>query len=83
MSDVNTLHYAMRGVGTDTKTIIQLVSHRTSTELAQIANVYFKMFGKTIQNSINQEESIVFNLKIALNGLFEGRTKFIESMAFS
>lgn len=55
--DVEDLHTAFKGVGTDEKTIISILANRTNAQRQQIKSAYKVKFGADIQDKLKSELS--------------------------
>lgn len=51
------LRRAVKGVGTDEDVFVQILCHRTPTEIAAIKDAYLAMYGKTLERDINGDFS--------------------------
>ncbi|BFZ22448.1 hypothetical protein BsWGS_25488 [Bradybaena similaris] len=66
-ADAEVLHNAMKGLGTDEESLINVLAYRSSPQRAQIVSTYKTMFGKDLVNDIKGETS--GNFCEALKGL--------------
>ena len=55
--DAYCLNYAMKGLGTDDSVLIEIIGSRTPEELKKIKEVYFAIYGETIENAIAGDTS--------------------------
>jgi annexin A7/11 len=55
--DAEALHKAMKGFGTDDKTLSTIIATRTRDQLVQIATVFQAKFGKTLESFIKGDTS--------------------------
>ena len=53
--DAYCLYEAMRGLGTNTEVLSEIIGSRTSQELASIKGVYAENYGKDLNNAIDDE----------------------------
>jgi len=56
-TDAKVLYKAMKGLGTDEKTIISIVAFRSSAQLQQVAEKFVTMYGKTLEAWLKSELS--------------------------
>ncbi|CDI98572.1 annexin [Echinococcus multilocularis] len=56
-TDAQTLEKAMKGLGTDEATIIDVLAHRTSRQRREIADAYKAQFGKDLKERLHKELS--------------------------
>jgi len=54
-TDSKVLYKAMKGMGTDEKTIISVVANRSSAQLLIVAKQFLTMYGKTLQKWLKSE----------------------------
>lgn len=54
-SDAKTLRKAMKGIGTDEKAIIEVLSHRSNDQRQQIKNMFKTMYGKDLVSELKSE----------------------------
>jgi len=55
--DAEALYKSMKGIGTDEKTIIDIIGHRTRSELAQIDTAFRAKFGRLLVDKVKSEFS--------------------------
>jgi len=66
-SDVHELHHAMKGLGTDDSTLIDIMTHRSRPQLEMIIAAYAQKHGKTLAERIASDTSFEYkNLLVAL-----------------
>ncbi|PAV89512.1 hypothetical protein WR25_06168 [Diploscapter pachys] len=58
---VKQLRRAMKGLGTDESTLIEIICTRTSDQLGDIRNAYVKAYGKLLSNEVDNETSGEFS----------------------
>jgi annexin A7/11 len=58
--DAKTLKKAMKGLGTDEDTLIEILASRTSSQLILVKQSFFNLFGKDLGNEISSETSGYF-----------------------
>jgi len=51
------LHEAMKGLGTDDKTLVRIIISRRNVDLYEIADEYNKIFGKSLKEAVHSEIS--------------------------
>jgi hypothetical protein len=66
--DCETLHYAMKGLGTDERTIINLICSRNAMQRAEIRRKYVAMYGTDLIKKLKDELS--GNFEDTVVGLF-------------
>ena len=69
LEDAQALRKAMKGIGTDEKTIINIVANRTNAQRLEIIDVYEKNINRNLIKDLKSELS--GNLKDAILALFE------------
>ncbi|OQV18843.1 Annexin B11 [Hypsibius exemplaris] len=57
VNDAKTLHHAVKGLGTDEDTILEILCTRTNEELNKTSNAYFSMFRATLISDIKKDTS--------------------------
>jgi len=70
--DASRLKSAFRGLGTDNKTVIEIMANRSKEQLAAVAQAYAQKYGKTLEHDLKSETS--FNFQKLLLGLLNYRT---------
>lgn len=70
--DSQRLKSAFRGLGTDNKTVIEIIGNRSKEQLHAIAMAYHQRYGKSLEHDIKSETS--FNFQNLLLGLLNHRT---------
>ncbi|ELU05270.1 hypothetical protein CAPTEDRAFT_225672 [Capitella teleta] len=73
-SDCEKLHDAMKGFGTDEKTIIEILGHRSKGQTQEIISMYQQMFGKDLIEELKGELSGSF--KTVIVGLCQPQSDF-------
>jgi len=76
-ADAETLHKAMKGMGTDEKTLIGVLCHRTVAQRVEITNAYKSAFGKDLKSKIKSETTGHF--ESLLVALCEPRAEYMAS----
>jgi hypothetical protein len=51
-TDAHKLHKAMKGLGTDDSTLINIMTHRSKLQLAAINEAYLREFKKSLEKDI-------------------------------
>jgi len=72
MMDATRLKSAFRGLGTDNKTVIEIVANRSKEQLAAIAAAYASRHSHSLEHDLRSETS--FNFQKLLLGLLNHRT---------
>eukprot|EP01116_Phalansterium_solitarium_P011314 TRINITY_DN26950_c0_g1_i1.p1 TRINITY_DN26950_c0_g1~~TRINITY_DN26950_c0_g1_i1.p1 ORF type:complete len:304 (+),score=101.45 TRINITY_DN26950_c0_g1_i1:151-1062(+) len=55
--DAEALHRAFKGLGTDDRTVIEIITNRTNDQLAYLAAEYKKLYGKSLKKALKSETS--------------------------
>jgi hypothetical protein len=78
-SDARELRRAMKGLGTDEKTLIRIFSSRSKEQLQIIAQQYSALFGRNLEHDVSSETS--GNFRKLLIGL--SMCSLVRSLTFS
>lgn len=70
--DASRLKSAFRGLGTDNKTVIEIIGNRSKEQLHAIAQAYHSKYGHSLEHDLKSETS--FNFQNLLVGLLNHRT---------
>ena len=74
-ADAETLHKAMKGMGTDEKTLIGVLCHRTVAQRVEITNAYKSAFGKVGFNFRRHQSEFLYSLRLPLIQLQDLKSK--------
>lgn len=73
-SDCERLHKAMKGLGTDEKTIIEIIGNRSNSQRQELKKSFQQMFGKDLVKEIKSE--ISGNFSETIEGLMMSKSEF-------
>jgi len=72
--DAETIHKAIAGLGTDEKTLIQLIGRRPNWHMQQVREEYEKLYQKDLLKEV--ESDVSWNFKKLLIGLIRSRSEY-------
>jgi len=75
--DVHDLHHAIAGLGTDDRTLVTILTHRTKQQLEQIAQAYEAKHNHTLAHDIRGDTS--FNERAILEALATPYTQYVAN----